>query len=345
MTMRPALRSAAIAAALALSCSSQPAGQGEAEVVATIDGDAITLAELDAWIKEDLFDEQTRSRSPAAVHEFRAERLQQMIDERLLEQEAQSRGVTTDEMLESASAGAAVTDDQVAAFYAENKDRIGGATLEQIGPRIRRHLEQQAGKDAVKRLLDDLRERAAVQVTFAPPRVEVATVGPSLGPEAAPVTIVEFSDFQCPFCSRAGPIVKQVLARYPEQVRVVYRHFPLDSIHPRARPAAEASACADEQGKFWAYHDKLFANAKQLEDADLERYAGEVGLDLAAWRACRTDGRAASVVERDLADARSAGVTGTPSFFVNGRMLGGAQPVEKFVELIEAELAAGSSAS
>jgi protein-disulfide isomerase len=337
--MRLALPRAACAALLAFSCSSQPTGDDDSQVVAEIGGDAITLAELDAWIKDDLFAEQTRSRSAAAVHEFRAERLEAMIDERLLDQEAKTRGVTRDDLVREESQKAAVTDEEVNAFYDQNKDRMGGATLEQIGPRIRRHLEQQAGQGSMQKLIADLRQRAAVQVSFTAPRVEVAAVGPALGPETAPVTIVEFSDFQCPFCARAGPVVKQVLARYPEQVRLVYRHFPLDNIHPRARPAAEASACADEQGKFWAFHDAIFANPKALEDADLETRAREVGLDPAAFNACLKDGRAQAIVERDVNDARSAGITGTPSFFVNGRMLGGAQPLEKFVELIDAELA------
>jgi protein-disulfide isomerase len=343
--MRAALACAAVAAILALACSSQNgAEEGASQVVATVDGKAITLAELDGWIKQDLFDEQTRDRSPAALHQFRAERLERMIDERLLDAEARARNVSGEELMRQESARAQVTDAQVVEFFETNRDRLGGATLEQVGPRIRRHLQQQAGSDALEKLLAELRQRAAVEVQFEAPRIAVAAVGPALGPENAPVTIVEFSDFQCPFCARAGPIVKQIIARYPEQVRVVYRHFPLDSIHPRARPAAEAAACADEQGRFWEYHDKLFANAKALEDADLERYAGEVGLDVAAFGTCRAEGRKRELVERDVQDARSAGITGTPSFFVNGRMLGGAQPLEKFVELIEAELARPAAA-
>jgi protein-disulfide isomerase len=343
--MRAALACAAVVAFLPLACSSQNgAEEGASQVVAIVDGKAITLAELDGWIKQDLFDEQTRDRSPAALHQFRAERLERMIDERLLDAEARARNGSGEELMRQESARAHVTDAQVVEFFETNRDRLGGATLEQVGPRIRRHLEQQAGSDALEKLLAELRERAAVEVQFEAPRIAVAAVGPALGPENAPVTIVEFSDFQCPFCARAGPIVKQIVARYPEQVRVVYRHFPLDSIHPRARPAAEAAACADEQGRFWEYHDKLFANAKALEDVDLERYAGEVGLDVAAFGACRTEGRKRELVERDVQDARSVGITGTPSFFVNGRMLGGAQPLEKFVELIEAELAQPAAA-
>jgi protein-disulfide isomerase len=344
--MRPALASLALAAALAVACSSQTGSEdGSGQVVATVDGESITLAELDDWIKQDLFEEQTRDRSPAAMHQFRAERLERMIDERLLEAEATTRNVSGEELMRQESARAEVTDEQVADFFEKNRDRLGGATLEQIGPRVRRHLQQQAGNDAVEKLLAGLRERAAVEVSFEAPRIQVAAIGPALGPENAPVTIVEFSDFQCPFCARAGPIVKQIVARYPEQVRVVYRHFPLDSIHPRARPAAEAAACAGDQGRFWEYHDKLFAHAKALEDADLERYAGELGLDVAVFKACRAEGKHREAVERDVQDARSAGITGTPSFFVNGRMLGGAQPLEKFVELIEAELAQPAQAS
>jgi protein-disulfide isomerase len=267
-----------------------------------------------------------------------------MIDERLIESEGRLRGVAPEDLLRQQREAAVVTDEDVEAFYAENRARLGDATLEQMAPRIRQHLEQQEVRAAERRFLAELRQRSAVVVDFEAPRTQVAAVGPALGPESAPVTIVEFSDFQCPFCARAGPVVKQVLARYPEQVRLVYRHYPLESIHSRARAAAEAAACAEEQDRFWDYHDLLFANARALEDTDLERYAAEVELDLEGFKACRAEGRRREAVERDIADAREAGVSGTPSFFINGRMLGGAQPLEEFVRVIEAELQrAGSS--
>jgi protein-disulfide isomerase len=173
----------------------------------------------------------------------------------------------------------------------------------------------------------------------------VAAEGPSFGPADAPVTIVEFSDFECPYCARAGVIAKQIQARYPTQVRFVYRHLPLERIHPHARGAAEASACADAQGRFWDFHDKLFANQRALSPADLQRYAGELKLDQAAFDQCVKERKFQAQVDRDLAAAAEAaggagkGGLGTPSFFVNGILLSGAKPIGDFYRLIDAELA------
>ena len=176
-------------------------------------------------------------------------------------------------------------------------------------------------------------------VLLEPPRVAVESNGPSLGPAEAAVTIVEFSDFQCPFCQRAIPVLKELRERYPNDVRVVYRHFPLDSIHPRARPAAEASLCAHDQGKFWPYHDKLFENSAALADDDFRRYATELEIDADRFERCLAERPHRETVETDLAAASTAGVNGTPAFFVNGIFLEGAQPASALVELVDAELA------
>jgi protein-disulfide isomerase len=161
--------------------------------------------------------------------------------------------------------------------------------------------------------------------------------GPSRGPEDAPITIVEFSDFQCPFCRRVLPTLEQVMEKYPGQVRVVYRNLPLRS-HKRARPAAEAALCANDQGQFWPYHDMLFENTRQLSDEDLLRYAGEVGLDSDQFQACYDEQRFAQQVSDDMAAARAAGANGTPAFFVNGVLLSGAKPPADFFRVIDAEL-------
>jgi protein-disulfide isomerase len=186
--------------------------------------------------------------------------------------------------------------------------------------------------------MDRLREAAKVEILIEPPRVQIAANGPSRGPEAAKVTIVEFSDFQCPFCKRVTPTLEAIAERYPNDVRIVYRNFPLRN-HTRATPAAEAALCAEEQGKFWPYHDLLFANPRALEDSHFSSYAEQLELDKEAFEACYQEGRFRDQVARDLAEGRAAGVTGTPAFFVNGMMLSGAQPKEAFFELIDAELA------
>lgn len=323
------------AAPTAASGAAPPAAAGAA--VAEVAGRTITQDQLDAWIKEDLFRQQTEGKNPAALFDLRSDALERMIDEQLIEAEAGRQGITPD-ALSAAETGKGVTvaDDAVRKFYDENQARMGGQTFEQIGPRIRTYLEQQGKQDAWRKYVQGLRDAAKVSVKLEQPRVLVAAEGPSRGPADAPVTIIEFSDYECPFCRKAEPVVKKVLERYPEQVRFVYRHFPLE-MHQRAGPAAEASTCAHDQGKFWEYHDLVFGGGA-LEDADLERYAAAAGLDVAAWKKCLADGAAKARVEADFAAGRMAGVTGTPAFFVNGLMISGAQPVDEFVRRIEAEL-------
>jgi protein-disulfide isomerase len=165
----------------------------------------------------------------------------------------------------------------------------------------------------------------------------VAAEGPARGPDNAPITIVEFSDFQCPYCSRASATVDEVLNAYPGKIRLVFRHYPLP-FHAEAPKASEASMCANEQGKFWEYHDVLFKNQQQLAVADLKNHASAIGLDAAKFAECLDSGKNASVVEKDMEAGKKVGVNGTPAFFINGIMLSGAQPIEEFKAVIDSEL-------
>jgi len=314
--------------------STVSSGEGAA-AVARIGDATITLGELDQWIKDDLFERQTSGRNPVKLYDVRKAALDQMIATRVLEAEAARRNLSVDDLLKAeVEALGEVSDDEVAQFYQDKVAQMDGQTLEQMGPRIRDYLGQVRTQQVAERLVAD----AQVTVLLERPRVDVAADGPSKGPADAGVTIIEFSDFQCPFCSRALPVLNELMTRYPTQVRVVYRHMPLDRIHPRARAAAEAAACADDQDRFWAFHDLLFANSKTLGDEDLKRFAGEAGLDVAAWEQCVSDGKYKAKVEADIEAARSIGVTGTPAFVINGVLFTGARPVEEFVPLIEAEL-------
>jgi protein-disulfide isomerase len=176
----------------------------------------------------------------------------------------------------------------------------------------------------------------------APPviRVEVPVKGGiARGGEQAPVTIVEFTDFHCPFCKRVLPTLTQLESQYGEKVKVVFRDFPLDRLHPQASKAHEAARCADEQGQFWAYHDQLYAHAPKASPEQLTGYAREVGLDVAAFEQCLSSERHQAAVQQDIAEGTRLSVTGTPTFFVNGRLLVGAQPLAAFVDVIEEELA------
>ncbi|WP_224372772.1 DsbA family protein [Hyalangium versicolor] len=160
---------------------------------------------------------------------------------------------------------------------------------------------------------------------------------PTVGKADALVTMVEFTDFQCPFCGRANATIKQVQEDYGDRLRLIVKQHPLP-IHPRARPAALAAVAAQQQGKFFEYHDKLFANQKSLDDASLETFAKEVGLDVKRWKKDMADPKIAAIVDRDEALAKSLGAGGTPAFFVNGRFFSGAQPIEVFRAAIEEEL-------
>ena len=187
--------------------------------------------------------------------------------------------------------------------------------------------------------MDRLRASTAVAISLDPPRVAVSDGGrPSKGPTKAPVQIIEFSDFECPFCFRVNPTVAQVLGTYGDRIRLVYRHLPLPN-HPNARPAAEAAACANEQGKFWEYHDRLFADQSKLAAADLKKHAADLGLDAGKFNACVETRRFQKDVDADMDAAQLLGVSGTPHFFINGRPLSGAQPLESFKEIIDEELA------
>ena len=164
------------------------------------------------------------------------------------------------------------------------------------------------------------------------------TPGMTRGPADAPVTIVEFSDFECPYCGAAHDTVEQVMSAYAGKVRLVYRQFPL-SFHPHAAKAAEASLCAADQGKFWEYHDVLFKNQKKLEPTDLKAHATEVGLDAQKFGQCLDSGDKKKAVDTDQQAGLAAGVGGTPAFFINGIFLNGAQPIDEFKKVIDGELA------
>jgi protein-disulfide isomerase len=190
--------------------------------------------------------------------------------------------------------------------------------------------------DAIAKRLQDVDQRLSVLIArgggAGNAAVPVANAGrvvdidvgdsPILGPSNAPVTLVEFSDFQCPFCAGANPLIKSLVEKYPDEVRVVFKHFPL-SIHPAARPAAIASCIAQEQGRFWELHDVLLASHRTLQGSDeaLESYARQAGIDVAQWSADRRAkaGECSRRVDADVAQGRSIGVRGTPTLFVNGK--------------------------
>ncbi|MAF14111.1 MAG: disulfide bond formation protein DsbA [Parcubacteria group bacterium] len=159
------------------------------------------------------------------------------------------------------------------------------------------------------------------------------------GNKNAKVTLIEFSDFECPFCARLHPTLQQLLSQYENDIRIVYRHFPLNSIHPNAQKAAEASECAGEQGKFWEYHDTLLDNQQAMTVPSLKSYAGQLGLSQTQFDSCLDSNKYASKVNQQLQEGQAAGVTGTPGTFVNGELVRGAYPIATFQQIIDGILA------
>jgi protein-disulfide isomerase len=321
--------------------------RGEADRAAVVNGQVITLQEVEAKAKAQL--DQLDMQQQQMMLRLKQERqnrllstLRGMVEERLLQLEAEATGKTSDELIASEVKGkiAEITDARVDEFYAElqQQGRPGLPPKEAIAAQIKAHLAQQQEQELHAAYLDSLRAKYKAETFLSEPRTEVAAVGPAKGPESAPVTLVEFSDFQCPFCARVIPTLDQVTAKYGDQVRLVFRQFPLD-IHPQAPKAAEASLCANDQGKFWQMHDAMFQDQKKLAVADLKATAGGLGVDQTAFDQCLDSGKYAAQVQEDLKAGMLAGVSGTPAVFVNGKMLSGAQPLEAFVTAIDEELA------
>lgn len=304
---------------------------------AEIDGKAISLHELDEWIKNSLFDAKLQELNKHELYDLRRDFLEELLAEQMLEAVASQAGLSTKEYVLGQGA-AGISEKEIVDFYQKNAAALGG-TLEQWHDKIKEHLEVEKYDQRRAELVAKLKTEHQIRILLEVPRITVAARGAAHGPDAAPVTIIEFSDYQCQFCLKAHPTLKQILANYPEQVRLVYRHFAIEN-HTRAKPAAHAAECAGAQGKFWEYHEAVFASASALADADLEKFAKTAGLDLAQYRRCMKENLFAKKIEQDFSDAAAAGIQGTPTFVINGRVVTGSKPYREFEKIIEEELAA-----
>ena len=322
------------------STSAQPAKQvAPGDVVATVGTTSITMAQVDDKALQQATSNFGSMKLSQALYEARRMAIDEMVANALMDQEAKTRGIDRATLVEKeiGSKVAPVTDVDVASWYQANQSRVQGAALDQVRAPIRAFLIQERMEEASQQFVKTLKVRTPVRVMLEPPRLAVAATGAAKGDANAPIEMIEFSDFQCPFCLRANATVTQVLSTYGDRIHFVYRHYPLPS-HPNARPAAEAAACAGDQGKFWPYHDRLFANPSKLNPADLKQHAAEVGLDTTAFNACVDSHKFKAQVDADMKDGDAVGVNGTPAFFINGRLLSGAQPFDAFRRIIDEEL-------
>jgi len=329
----------------AVACSTaaqQSAGQQASnDIVATVGDRTFTLSEVDERALTQSASTFGSMRLVDALYEARRAAIDDLVSIHLVETEAKALGVEVGALLDREITSKVVppTDLDIAAWYKANPQQVQGAPIDRVREPIRDLLVRQRTEDVRQQYLGTLRAKTTVSVKLDPPRVKVEAAGrPTRGTASAPIEMIEFSDFQCPFCLSAFPTVQRVLSTYGDKIRFTYRHYPLPN-HPNARPAAEAAACAAEQNKFWEYHDRLFQNQGKLSAADLKQHAADLGLDAAAFNACVDSRKFQQDVETDIAAGNAVGVNGTPAFFINGRGLSGAQPFDAFKRVIDEELA------
>ncbi|MBF0357458.1 MAG: DsbA family protein [Magnetococcales bacterium] len=274
------------------------------------------------------------------IYELREAKVQEMVIDHLLELEAKANGIAVNQVMDEMvnKKIPPLTDADVTAFIEANKGQLpeGGKGMD---AKIRSYLQNQLEENLQGMYLRSLTNKYQVAFLLKPPRYTVP--GPqdlSKGPATAPITIIEFSDFECPYCRRAQETINKVEKKYGDKVRFVFRHYPLP-FHKKAPKASEAAQCAKDQGAFWPFHDALFAKGSKLEISEYKKLAKKLKLNSKQFDHCLDSGSYASRVAADSKDGKSLGITGTPTFFINGIKLVGAVPFTDFTEVINQELA------
>lgn len=294
----------------------QPLSQKEAEYVAR---------------KQDLDVQYERSRHATLDSE-----LDKLVDKRVLDLEAQSLKTTPAALLGKLEKPA-VTDAEEREFYEARKGQTN-ESFEALQKQIKDHLLEVKSKKINDAYYATLREKYHADISLEPLRAKVSTDGPNRGPTGAVVTIVEFADFQCPYCRQMEPVLVQALKQYPDNLRLVYKHYPLTEIHPDAMHAAQAAVCAEQQGKFWEMHDALFGPSADLNIPALRATATRVGLESDKFEDCVRGHAADGAIQNDMLEGRALAISGTPALFVNGRLIPGTVTVDVLSAMIDDEL-------
>ncbi len=327
-------------AARASASGGSPAAAAIPEVLATIGGEQITLAEVRERVGDNLDALEAQYQRARFATLDRA--LQEILRERVLIEESQRTGKSMEELVVAEAGGSlAPSPVEVSTWYTDNQARLGGRTLDQLRSQIEDLLRTERRDQAMARLQERLNAEREVRVFLEPYRMAFDNRGaPAKGPTDAPVTLVEFSDFECPYCARFYPTLYEVTQKYGDQVRIVYRQYPIPNLHPYALKAAEASLCAHEQDKFWELHDLMFQDQKGLDVASLKSKARRLGLNQSRFDSCLDSGRYAEQVQQDMREGSRSGVSGTPAVFINGVQLeGGAVAFDVVARAIDRELA------
>lgn len=302
-------------------------------VVAVVDGEVITSDALREAARQEL------QRIEMKAYQINKRVLDDLVEHKLIENAAKADGMNIDAYLKKKidDKMSKPTEKEMKAVY-ETRKGSDTRPFKEMEAHIAEYLEQNQRKRLRQELVAKLRTGADIKVYLDAPRVDIDIEGaPSVGPRDAKITFVEFSDYQCPFSKRARDDVAEILDDYKGKMLYVYRDFPL-SFHRDAQKAAEAAHCAGDQGGYFEYHRKLFDNQMDMRTEDLRRYAKELGLNVSKFDRCLEAGTHAARVQKSVEEGITAGVSGTPAFFINGIHISGAQPIAAFREIIDVEL-------
>ncbi len=307
------------------------------DVVASVGGEKIMEKDFVKGIESDLYEAEMK------VYEIKMARLQSMLLEKYMNQDPDKKNLTNDQFLDQKIAKSVkISDAEVEKFIKDRqipKDQINP----EIKTRIVEYLTVEAKKSAVDKWIAEKTKKSPVEIYLKKPTLPVfdVTVGdaPTKGGGDAKVTIVEFSDFQCPFCSKGATVLAALEKKYGNKIKIAFKHFPLP-FHAQALIAAEASMCANEQDVkiFWKMHDAMFADQSKLDQPNLIATAKKAGAKEAEFKACLESGKYKAKIDADVAEGTNIGIKSTPTFFVNGKLINGAQPIEVFSEVIDEEL-------
>ena len=306
-------------------------------VVAEVNGDKLRAADLEQQEGSKLL------QSRYSYYEAQRKALDELIDQHLLEGQARKQSLTVDQLLDrevNSKLPKEPTDDQIHVYYEGlETDKPFDQEMKE---KIRQHIHDARVTKAKAAYLMSLRSQAKIMVDLAPPSASVDLSGARvLGSRNAPVVLVEFADYQCPYCQKVHGELEKLQKEFGDNLAIVYKDYPLP-MHPFAEKAAEAARCAGVQGKFWEFHDKLFED-KKLEPADLKQQASALQLNTTQFDACLDSGSEAAAVQKDAAEGKRLGLTGTPSFFANGHFFSGAVTYDTLRDMVAQQLKASQS--
>ncbi len=324
--------------ALLTGVSANLSAADEKDIVATVNGDPITRNEARQGSEREIY------QAEKALYELQRANLRKILVGKLIRLDPRSKDLSDNDYLSKYVVIAKqITSQDVDNFIKQRRipeDKINASLKDQA----MRYLMAQDISEQVDRWLASQEKKHAIKIYLtepAEPRFSVDLSGaPYRGGANARVTIVEFSDFQCPFCARASKTLAKLDQIYADKIKLVYKHFPLSSLHPDAELAAKTAVCVQQQGmdKFWRLHDKIFANIRMISLGALKDYSKELGVDMVRFKQCLESSLPVDVVNRDMAQAERMGFNATPAFLINGRIVQGAVPLEDFKKVIDEEL-------